>query len=223
MFCGTTPRTFCPPRAALAERCAKGEAAELLATPTHAGGWIDPRELVRRAKLLDSVKQDGDAIDQIQALLRLAPEHRSTALKAARTVSGEFGQALRYALGGVEKIGADSALWVAAARARSPFLDDEKIAKKHANLGPDAGHAARYKALVDQKTKRLRIRVEPALPSKMAPEYVTAVLNPQSSKDGENYNVETREQVADLRAILNIGRRSASRGLPARVSHCQQS
>lgn len=204
-----TARTFLSQRAlAVAQRCAIGKAALLLAAPTHAGGWIDPQELVTRALLLDSLKQEADPTDQIQALLRLAPDHRNLALKAARKIRGEFGEALRYALGGDEKIGANPSLWIAAARARCPFTDDARLEKKHPGLGPDAGQAARYQAdfqdIPRAKVPRLRIKAEPKPPPELASEWVTVVMNPQPRKEGEYYHPETWEAVADLRWTLSV-------------------
>jgi Family of unknown function (DUF6493) len=204
-----TPRAFFSRRAlAVAQRCAAGNAAPLLAAPTHTGGWIDPRELVRRALVLDSLKQIADPVDQIQALLRLAPDNRAAAVKAARKLAGEFGAAVRYALGTKESIGADPSLWVAAARARGPFADDECLEKKHPGLGPDAGRAARHCASIQVRNKgkyrALVINVEPAPPAQLVAEQVTVLMNPRAGKEGEIYAMETSDTVADLRCALTM-------------------
>jgi hypothetical protein len=203
-----TPRTFFSHRALdVARRGAAGEAAPLLAAPTHAGGWIDPRELVRRALLLDSLKHVADPGDQIQALLRLAPDCRAAAMKAAGKIAGEFGAAVRYALGAVEKIGANPSLWVAAARARGPFTDDGCLEKEHPGLGPDAGQTARHRASIQVREKgkyhALVMDVEPR-PAQLVPELVTVIMNPQARKKDEYYHMETWETVADLRSILTV-------------------
>jgi hypothetical protein len=197
-----TARTFLSHRAlALAQRIAIPQSAPLLAVSTHAGGWIDPRELVQRALLSDSRKQVADPIDQIQALLRLAPDHRDTAMKEARKIAGEFGAAVRYALGGDENIGANPSLWVAAARARVPFTDDERVENKYSGLGPDAGQAARHQASIQvrgkQKHPTLVIHVEPAPPAQLVPERVTVLMNPQ-------LRMEIWETVADLRCLSTV-------------------
>jgi hypothetical protein len=204
-----TARTFLSHRAlALAQRSAIGDAAALLAAPTHAGGWIDPRELVQRSLLSDSLNREADSIDQIQALLRLAPEHRRIALKTGRKICGEFGEALRYALGGEEKIGANPSLWVAAARARSPLADDERLEKKHPGLGPDAGQAARHRGNIQERpfvtVQTLRVNVEPAPPSQLVPDMVTVLMNPQPRKQNECAHMETSETPADLRWMLSV-------------------
>jgi hypothetical protein len=136
-------------QARLAEIVRRGAhrlAAPLLSAPTHAGGWIDPRTLVARAKVWQTLGQFPSNLDRALALLRLAPDHRPAALQEAETVEGEFGDALRYALGGeVESIGRTDALWIAAARARAPFADDDRVEARHPRRGADAGRAARFR------------------------------------------------------------------------------
>ena len=152
---------------ALAGRLHRGVAAPLLAAPTHRAGWLDPRVLVRR--LQDWPQGEPlDRCDLIQALLRMAPDHRAVALGQAEALPGEVGSVLRYALGGSEPGGNkggheshceaklrwaiggsppqshDTALWIAAARARRPdgaFLDFSAAPE---TLGPDAALPASY-------------------------------------------------------------------------------
>ena len=58
-------------------------------------------------------------------------------------MAGEFGRALRHALGSsAETVGRDMPLWVAAARARAPRADDEAVANQHREPWPDAARAA---------------------------------------------------------------------------------
>ena len=109
---------------AVANDLANGRRVHLLATPTHAGLWIDARILVDRAAAIDDIDSATTVIEQVQALLRLAPDHRSEALRSARPLKGEFGSALRYALGSdSESLGANVPLWVAAIRARMPLTE----------------------------------------------------------------------------------------------------
>lgn len=127
---------------------------ELLAAPTHAGGWIDPLVLAKRIKKVASVDHLLD-FDQVLALLRMAPDNRGKALRAARDVPGEFAAAFRYACGeDVPRIGKTDYLWVAAARARNPLDDDLKVEKKFPGLGVDAGLAARYQVRASGKKKK---------------------------------------------------------------------
>jgi Family of unknown function (DUF6493) len=125
------------PRAAIALRtvamahaiCARTACVELSA-PTHRGFWIHPGVLVERSK---QATKAGMALlgtaDQALALLRLGPDRRPEALRRAHAIDGEWGAALRYALGGDERPGKTRALWVAAARARAPFEEDKRVAK----------------------------------------------------------------------------------------------
>lgn len=109
--------------------CSRTTCAQLSA-PTHQGFWIDPRVLVARSK--DTARRGLTLLgiaDQILALLRLAPDYRSKGLRAARDIDGEWGAALRYALGGTVVKGKTRSLWVAAARARAPFDQDTQLAK----------------------------------------------------------------------------------------------
>ena len=127
------------------QRIAEGRAEPLLATPTHAGGWIDPRVFVERYHTCCRLQFAILTEDLIMALLRLAPDHRAEALAAARDLPDEPGAAIRYALGSEnEPIGDSAPLWVAAARSRSPWNDDPAVLARHPGLGPDAGRAAIY-------------------------------------------------------------------------------
>jgi len=112
-----------------------------LCTPTDARGWIAAPVLVDRA--LDAVAPD--PADQVLALLRLAPNARTAALRERLAgCTGEFAAALRHALGSDgEQVGGSPALWAAAARARSPADDDARVAARHPDLGPAGAVAAR--------------------------------------------------------------------------------
>ena len=129
----------------IARRARTGQAAPLSSTPTHAGGWIDPRVVVDRVRQRTRTRYADDDFDMELALLRLAPEHREFALREAAGLAGEFGAALRYALEAEgEPIGPTASLWAAAARARAPWSDDPRVDQRYPNLGPDAALAARY-------------------------------------------------------------------------------
>ena len=97
--------------------------------------------------------QDGDLLDQSLALLRLAPDNRKQALfqlVSAAPKQSEFINALRYALGdGSVQIGSSAHLWIAAARARAPFADDDAVESKFPGCGPDGGQAAQYPLLTN--------------------------------------------------------------------------
>jgi hypothetical protein len=130
---------------ALMNRVVRRLAAPLLSAPTHESGWIEPSALPVRMRVWNDLGITPDRMDEILALLRLAPDNRSQALGEAAQFESEFAAALRYALGSNdESIGRSTALWVAAARARAPFSDDPAVEARHPNGGPDAGRAARY-------------------------------------------------------------------------------
>lgn len=166
----------------LRDRVTQGISSGTLCTPTHAGGWIDPLELVARVQDQQILTQATD-FEKVLALLRLAPDRRDQALAALPKSNNEFVSALRYALGAQRiSIGSTPWLWVAAARSRSPFTNDPLVEQQHPDLGPDAGSAAQW----SQKVKRsqyqqhhystLEIDVTPAVPKEIEPRSLTVLL-----------------------------------------------
>ena len=89
---------------AVAKRATSRKSAPLLAAPTHSGGWIDPTVFVQRLLEYFWIKIEPDAPDFIQGLLRLAPDKRNMALRAAEPIKNEIGEVVRYALGGAEPL-----------------------------------------------------------------------------------------------------------------------
>lgn len=167
---------------AVARRIKTACACQLLSSPTHAGGWIDPEALVRRVNSWSGAPPD--VYDLILAMLRLAPDNRADALKSLTDKSAEWIQAIRHALGAEKvKIGKESAIWAAAARARSPWLDDPSIAKVHPNLGPDTAIAA--KVTFQCRTRKSgeftfhdpEFVVQPAVPGSIDPLLVTVLMH----------------------------------------------
>lgn len=114
----------------------QGLAVPPLATPTHSGGWIDPRELVSRSKVWQKVGASPLLQDQCLALLRMAPEGRAEALADCGDLSGEWGESLRYALGHA-KVPATSnpALWASACRSREPKGTSAELERHHPGFG----------------------------------------------------------------------------------------
>jgi hypothetical protein len=114
----------------LAVRVHQQEAAPLVAMPTHRHGWIDPRVFVERLLYYQSQNIQLMKFDFLQALLRLAPDHRQEALEQAHLVEGKLGEIVRWALGGTLKpmklMKEDIPVWITAGRARSP---KEKLQK----------------------------------------------------------------------------------------------
>jgi hypothetical protein len=130
---------------AIAKRVKANHAAPLLAMPTHAGGWIDPRTLVDRLGRYIWLKVEPDEVDFIQALLRIAPDRRAEALSSAESIKGEVGKALRYALqGGQISINQMPEYWVAAFRALDPEGNCPELQELLPKLGPDGALAAVY-------------------------------------------------------------------------------
>lgn len=109
-----------------------------LSAPTHAGHWIDPIALVERSLAVAKIGTSAalGLADEVLALLRLAPDGRARALTTARRLAGEWGAALCYALGGDSPMGETKSLWVAAARARSPFGDDARLVRLMGRSAP---------------------------------------------------------------------------------------
>jgi hypothetical protein len=119
--------TGASPREALALRVREllddlgGPPRELLSTPTHAGGWIDAHEAVRRVR--DFGGRRPPVIELAQMVLRVAPDGRERARADAAKLSGEAAAVLTYGLGGDSKrpLGTKlRAAWDAAANARDP-------------------------------------------------------------------------------------------------------
>jgi hypothetical protein len=168
------PRIFEARCAGLAARLWAGKALPLLASPTHTGGWLDPIALVRRVKiyqeggrLLDCSDEKwpwadmnnfaswlasastnefaADAPEFIQALLRLAPEGRLNALSAAQSVKGDYGRALRFALGEGEVGSIERPEFaVAAFRSRFPRGICEGVSNMRVEKMPDGIYPAKY-------------------------------------------------------------------------------
>jgi hypothetical protein len=133
---------FEPYLAALRE----GQPWQPLSTPTHAGGWIDPRVWVARLNAsADSIKDR----DGIQSMLRLAPFARAEARESAAHMAGVWRRFAEYALGGACRVGMTdvfrASLWVAAGRARQPTgdLTELRIILGVSNV-PDALRESRF-------------------------------------------------------------------------------
>ncbi len=94
---------------------------QLLSAPTHAGGWIDPGEAVRRVAALGGDRPP--VLDLAQLVLRLAPDRREEARAGAAALKGEAAAVLTRALGGEPSRPLRNKLkvaWAAAEHARDP-------------------------------------------------------------------------------------------------------
>ncbi len=130
------------------DRAVQRHAAPLLAAPTHAHGWIDPRVLVARLRQLAERAIEPPTFDLLQALLRLAPDHRPDALRDAASLPDVSGCAVRWAMGGADHPAVENdtgALWLAAGRARQPrgTLEALTLVVRGPDL-PDGIAAAQY-------------------------------------------------------------------------------
>ncbi|KLI62992.1 DUF6493 family protein [Aurantiacibacter marinus] len=103
------------------------EPRQLLSTPTHEGGWIDPVVWTERLQHLASNGTVEDSIDFRLSLLRLAPDNRCRARANAEALAGNAGRLARFALGGDEAPVRNDrkhyVSWITAARARDPMAD----------------------------------------------------------------------------------------------------
>ena len=170
----------------VAKRVAAQQAGVLLSAPTHEGGWIDPRVLVKRAN--DWTGEPPEVSDICLALLRLAPDGRRAALEGLNKSTSEWKRAIRYALGGDRiTIGKSAPLWIAAARARAPWNDDSRVDKAFPKHGPDAGAAAEYsfrceteeRKYSDREFSVLSIETKPEPAKKLDPDCVTVTFHSQ--------------------------------------------
>ncbi len=95
-----------------------------VAAPTHTRGWSESLTIVQRLYDWQQLHEEAPKADLIQALLRLGPGPRESALEAAANLAGNRGRVVRFALGGeVTPTSADFgdfSLWLAAGRARDP-------------------------------------------------------------------------------------------------------
>ncbi|MFO0977276.1 MAG: DUF6493 family protein [Planctomycetaceae bacterium] len=165
----------------VAERVVRRESQQLLSTPTHRGGWISAAALADRIRLL--ADDEPGQNDVILAMLRLAPDHRSKAMKALPK-KAEWQEAVRYACGADDvKIGKTAALWVAAAAARSPLEPQPKVAKLLKEELPDAGRPAEYQLNIVRKKPGqytffyLRLKSNPPAPRKCDEGLPTVLLH----------------------------------------------
>ncbi|WP_433043930.1 DUF6493 family protein [Dactylosporangium sp. CS-033363] len=132
----------------------RAEPRTLLATPTDAAGWIAPEVLVTRL----ATGPEPLHHDLVAALLRIHPDGRERALRAASDLPGQAGAAVRHALGAdgldVERFlrapvkPTTAAVWIAAARSRAPLDDDPLLIAAGLDKpgqGPAASIALRVK------------------------------------------------------------------------------
>ncbi len=123
---------------------AEGRAFSLTSTPTHRGGWIDPQIWLDR---LEAAQVAGDSLllaDIELALLRLAPDGRTTPirnvqlLERARRLEGSHALMVRFVMGEFipwEEMTGSKRLWIAAIRGREPSMEIPSSAAFAKGLG----------------------------------------------------------------------------------------
>ena len=123
---------------------AEGRSFSLTSTPTHRGGWIDPQIWLDR---LEAAQVAGESLllaDIELALLRLAPDGRTTPirnselLERARKLEGSHAPMVRYAMGDSiswEEMTGSKRLWIAAIRGREPSMEIPSSAAFAKGLG----------------------------------------------------------------------------------------
>lgn len=135
----------------LMSQAAAGLGLAPLSAPTHRGGFIDPRQLVARIAACQRADAALPLSEQVFALMRLVPasvdaDAARDALQQACSLKDQpVVQALRHALGDTVAVPHDDAaqaLFVAAARIRSPHRDDALTLAAFGSLGPHGPAAA---------------------------------------------------------------------------------
>lgn len=136
---------------ALMALIAQGKGLAPLSSPTHRGGFIAPKTLAERIAAYAAAGAQTAEMEQVQALLRLAPGGASPDI-ACSLPDSPFTRAFRYSLGDAIEPGPEAALFAAAARIRHPGADDAALDRCHPGLGPDGALAARYAWATSSKT-----------------------------------------------------------------------
>ncbi|MEM9348166.1 MAG: DUF6493 family protein [Planctomycetota bacterium] len=165
----------------------------LLSSPTHRGGWIDPRVFVQRLIDLQQADVSPGRCDLILALLRLTPDGRADALAMASKLADRAeADAVRYALGGelveetvkqqISKGGSkavmseDVGLWLAAGRCREPFETLkalEELGLRVHRLGGTERVMPRFKACIKKYREYSQDRVDHTIKIECEPAYKT--------------------------------------------------
>lgn len=161
-----------------------GHQLPILSAPTDSRGFVAAEALLSRYSAYKSVRVAPGPTDTALALMRLSPDDRDDALKALDPAD-EYERAFAFALGAEMSSGKTKWLWVAAAAARLPYVDEPTIAKKHGSGYPDAGINARY-SIAFEKMKYftwLLMRVEPKIEGKVPPTFLTTMFHLTSAGD----------------------------------------
>ncbi|MFZ6743528.1 DUF6493 family protein [Undibacterium sp. JH2W] len=174
---------------------AQGKSVAPLAAPSHQRGYIDPVTLIERTREQHALGLQQPQQEQILSLLRLAPSNDATLRQQAASLpETPYHEALRYALGSQVTIpanGKDSALFIAAARARYPGEDDPNLIQLYGDFGPDGAHAAHYRFEIELSKNEAytfyhsHLHTTPA-PRAIDPLYLSILRHPQTIIDGKH-------------------------------------
>ena len=171
---------------------AQGKSVPPLAAPSHQRGYIDPAILIERTREQHALDLQQPLQEQILSLLRLAPSNEASLREQAASLPDTpYHNALRYALGSQVSIpakGKDSALYIAAARARYPDEDDANLIQLYGDFGPDGAHAARYRFEIEISKNEVytfyhsHLRTTPT-PRAIDQAYLSILRHPQVIED----------------------------------------
>ncbi len=135
---------------ALAKRISSQSVQTRLCTPTHSGGWIDPRIWVERAKAVSASGQKSDVPDVCYSMLRLEPDYRDEAAKSVDDLPQPWRAVGRFLFGVDDlpnlSVKIHPVVWICAARARDPFADWSAALSglRLTEAAPDGLHPAQY-------------------------------------------------------------------------------
>lgn len=105
-------------------RVLRQQPQQLIGTPTHAGGWIDPVIWTERIISCEQNRVAFDRMDFCLSFLRLTPDNRQQARAQLPRLSGKVKRVVDFALGGdvapEPEERKDYDIWIAAARGRDP-------------------------------------------------------------------------------------------------------
>ena len=156
----------------------------LLSAPTDSRGFVAAEELLSRYSQYKAEQAEPGPVDTALALMRLSPDEREGTLKILKP-DNDYERAFAFALGADLPSGKTDWLWVAAAAARLPYVDEPEISKKHGSGFPDAGARARY-SISFEHTKYftwLLMRVEPRIKGNVPPSFLATMFHLTSAGD----------------------------------------
>lgn len=135
----------------ITSRVVKREAKQLMATPTHWGGWIDPMIWIERIIRAERDNITYDRMDFCLSFLRLTPDNRNEARRYLSKLPEKVRRVVDFALGGQVVTSYDDRsdydIWISAARGRDPYANWAQFFQpfKLNDSWPDSVYPAIYK------------------------------------------------------------------------------